>query len=98
MAGEDKLSPTGLEKITYKQIGWNYILDRNFDIINNTLSKVGNLFDVDMTKVKNGVTIGWNATTSKWEPMYPFTSSSTTTSSSSTSSSSSSSTTTTTAP
>ena len=70
MAGEDKLLPSGLEKLTYKQQGWNYILDRNMDIINHCVSKTENLLDVDVTGIRHNAVLGWNTTNSKWQPMY----------------------------
>jgi len=70
MAGENKLSPTTLENLSYKQPGWNYILDRNMQIINFYLSALDNLLDVDTTGIRNGAVLGWNTTTTKWNPMY----------------------------
>lgn len=80
MAGEDKLSPSGLEKITYKQPGWNHVMNRDFGIINYRLQKVGRLLDVDLAVPPvNGSVLGWNATASKWQPMSPLATTTTTT-------------------
>jgi hypothetical protein len=69
MAGEDKLTPTDLERLTYKQTGWNYILDRNMEIINYHLTAISNLLDVDTSNITNGAVLGWNAAAAKWKPM-----------------------------
>jgi hypothetical protein len=79
MAGEDKLTPTNLERLTYKQPGWNYILDRNMEIINFHLTAIGNLLDVDTTGIRHNAVLGWKTTTSKWQPMYATTTTTTTT-------------------
>jgi hypothetical protein len=78
MAGEDKLTPTNLERLTYKQPGWNYILDRNMEIINFHLTAIGNLLDVDTTGIRHNSVLGWKTTASKWQPMYAITTTSTT--------------------
>jgi hypothetical protein len=78
MAGEDKLTPTNLERLTYKQPGWNYILDRNMEVINFHLTAIGNLLDVDTTGIRHNSVLGWKTTASKWQPMYAITTTSTT--------------------
>jgi hypothetical protein len=39
-------------------------------IINFYLSALDNLLDVDTTGIRNGAVLGWNTTTTKWNPMY----------------------------
>lgn len=72
MAGEDKLSPSGLERITYKQPGWQYVVNKDFEIINTALQQVGRLVDVDVSaNLANGSVLGWKASASKWMPLNP---------------------------
>jgi hypothetical protein len=72
MAGEDKLSPSGLERITYQQPGWHHVVNRNFGLINYRLQKVERLLDVNTTSgLQDGSVLGWNASAQQWRPMNP---------------------------
>jgi hypothetical protein len=70
MAGEQKLSPSGLEKILYSAHEWHSILNRNFGIINWILSSLHNLLDVKASNsaLSDHAVLTWDSTLSKWVP------------------------------
>ena len=74
MAGEDKLSPSGLERITYQQQHWHSVVNRNADVIDYRLQKLERLLDVDTSAgLADGCVLGWHAVSSRWKPMNPVT-------------------------
>lgn len=62
------LSPTGLETDTYDMTGWNYIWNKNVDMLNRALLKINALQDVDITNLQHGAMLTWDDANSKWVP------------------------------
>lgn len=61
------LSPSGLETFDYGTPGWQFIYNRNMDLLENLLLKLSALGDVDVTGIQDGETIQYNSSTLKWE-------------------------------
>jgi len=58
---------SGLETITYGQPGWNFLFNRNFELLNNKLLKFSALLDFLGTPTNGQVPV-WDSTASKWKP------------------------------
>jgi len=62
-----KRSESLLEKLKLGQQGWNEVLSRNAQRLNDILLKVDGLLDVDITDIKTGDVLWWNASNQKFE-------------------------------
>lgn len=60
-----KLTPTGLETITYGQQGWNAVLTADMQRINGWIGLLWPLVNTE-NRAKGAVPI-WNAAASRWE-------------------------------
>ena len=60
-----RLTPTGLETITYGQQGWNAVITANMQRLNTWLGKLLPLMDT-RTRVAGDVPV-WNASSGVWE-------------------------------
>lgn len=59
------LSPSNLETLDYNQSGWNFIHDKNIELLATLLLQVRYLQDVDITNLVNGSVLVWDAAQSK---------------------------------
>ena len=62
-----KRSESLLEKLKLGQQGWNEVLSRNAQRLNDILLKVDGLLDVDITGLATGDVLWWNASSQKFE-------------------------------
>lgn len=62
-----KRSESLLEKLKLGQQGWNEVLSRNAQRLNDILLKIDGLLDVDITDLTPGDVLWWNATSEKFE-------------------------------
>jgi len=62
-----KRSESLLEKLKLGQQGWNEVLSRNAQRLNDILLKVDGLLDVDITNLATGDVLWWNASNQKFE-------------------------------
>lgn len=62
------LSPSGLETFDYGTPGWNFIYNRNMDLLENDLLKLKALQDVDLNSIEDQKPFRYNASTQTWEP------------------------------
>jgi hypothetical protein len=62
-----KRTETQLEKLKLGGQGWNEVLSRNAQRLNDILLKVEGLVDVDIDGLKDGDVLWWNASTQKFE-------------------------------
>ena len=66
MASKDELSPSGLERATYLQPGWNHVLNRDFELLNAALLKVSGLCDVNLDGLRDGDVLVFHAASNTW--------------------------------
>ena len=64
------LTDSGLETVTYSQPLWQMIMNKNFQMLNNTLLKINALLDVDTQNLHHGAFLKWSVSTGKWEVHY----------------------------
>ena len=62
-----KRSESLLEKLKLGQQGWNEVLSRNTQRLNDILLKVDGLLDVDITNLATGDVLWWNESNQKFE-------------------------------
>jgi len=62
-----KRSESLLEKLKLGQQGWNEVLSRNAQRLNDILLKIDGLLDVDITGLATGDVLWWNASSQKFE-------------------------------
>ena len=62
-----KRSESLLEKLKLGQQGWNEVLSRNAQRLNDILLKVENLLDVDLANLATGDVLWWNESNQKFE-------------------------------
>jgi len=58
--GPNVLNPTGLERLTYNQQGWNQVLADNMRRLNDELLKVKGLTDVELTSLADADVLQWD--------------------------------------
>lgn len=74
-----KIPATGLETLDYKQPNWNYVLNKNFELVNDAIKKLtmlesgtGTAFpaniDYSNPETLNGSFLKYDAQTGQWEP------------------------------
>lgn len=62
------LSPSGLETLDYASPAWNYIADKNFELLAQKLLKLNELQGVLTTGLAAGAVLVWDG--SSWVPRF----------------------------
>ena len=62
------LSPSLLETLDYNASGWNFIFDKDFELLAKRLLKISALQDVDLTGLITNSILVWSSTSAKWKP------------------------------
>ena len=64
------LSPSGLETMDYRLPGWNFIFNKDFEMLAKQLLYFNHLLDVNMpsnhTKIHTGAIPVWDSVSQKW--------------------------------
>jgi hypothetical protein len=55
-----------LETMDYGEPLWNYIYNKNMEILDKELLKLSTIAEIDVSTLQDGDTIVWDSTASKW--------------------------------